>query len=182
MEHRDDKTTKFFLFSRPLSTAELVKIIESENFWKDVEKVDLFFTPPVNGGESEEDSGDENEEGDINHLSGRQLQAEAVATVQSITGTINLGEISDEEDNIPLSEIKNKLKMSNIILYGQSLLIFSKMLIHLYLRNNHKLYPLIQCHVLNYFLMMKFVNLKKICSLNMRVIKTITDLTWTSKT
>ncbi|KAF2888104.1 hypothetical protein ILUMI_18069 [Ignelater luminosus] len=66
--------------------------------------------------ESEEDSGDEDEERNVNHLSGRQLEAEAVAVIQSKTGTIRLGEISDdEEDNIPLSELQRKINNKNVI-------------------------------------------------------------------
>lgn len=81
MEHQDNKYTELEKFCRPFTTAELIEMVDNEKFWEDMENVDIFITPPEYGDDSEEDNADENEGKNINHLSGRQLQAQAVATV-----------------------------------------------------------------------------------------------------
>ncbi|KAF2889446.1 hypothetical protein ILUMI_16727 [Ignelater luminosus] len=63
-----------------------------------METADVFITPPKDGWDSEEDSGNEGEEGN------------------SKTGTIRSGEIiHEEEDNIPLSELQEKVNNKNVI-------------------------------------------------------------------
>ncbi|KAK9736249.1 hypothetical protein QE152_g12665 [Popillia japonica] len=100
-----------------LTTAELIEMAKNEKFWENVESMDVFITPPVDGNESEGDSADENGKGDVNHLSGRQLQVETVAPLYSNAGVTHLGqEIDVEKHNISLSELQRtiKQKLGNI--------------------------------------------------------------------
>ncbi|GLV40239.1 hypothetical protein CBL_07165 [Carabus blaptoides fortunei] len=75
----------------------------------DFERADVFITPPDDGAGSEEDSGDEDDIGDINNLSGRQLRAQATAKLSFKNDLTNIGEDSDEECDIPLSELRKEL-------------------------------------------------------------------------
>lgn len=60
-------------------------------------------------------SGDQNGNVDVNHLSGRQLQARALATVYSSTGVFNLGENVDEkEDEVPHSPLPKRQKQNKM--------------------------------------------------------------------
>lgn len=73
----------------------LIGLIKVQNFWENCKKVHIFFRLQFMVLTVKERIGDENEDGDVNHLGGRQLQAEAVATVQAKTGTLNLSEKLD---------------------------------------------------------------------------------------
>ncbi|GLV61248.1 hypothetical protein CBL_21075, partial [Carabus blaptoides fortunei] len=88
------------------NTEELVAILEQN---ADFERADVFITPPDDGAGSEEDSGDEDDIGDINNLSGRQLRAQATAKLSFKNDLTNIGEDSDEECDIPISELRNEL-------------------------------------------------------------------------
>ncbi|XP_044764508.1 piggyBac transposable element-derived protein 3-like [Coccinella septempunctata] len=97
--------------SRYYTTEELIDLVENEEFWN----ADIFITPPNDGQMSEEDSDDdEMPTMNINHLSGRQLAAEAVAKFHGLDGTTYIcedGEVSndyqdwDSEDEIPLAQL-----------------------------------------------------------------------------
>ncbi|CAG9822201.1 unnamed protein product [Phaedon cochleariae] len=107
---------------RYLTTKDLIDIVEDENFYE----ADIFITPPNDGADSEEDSEDEETPAaNINHLSGRQLEAEAVGRIRNIQGgTVHLGDDEmnaavednewDAEDDIPLSQlVKENQKFPN---------------------------------------------------------------------
>ncbi|KAI4455595.1 transposase is4 [Holotrichia oblita] len=90
---------------------QLMSIIESEDFWQEfnAQSLDVFITPPEEGNVSEEDSDDE-DSGEMDHLSGRQLQAQATATIHTHSERIRWNENSDEseyddEDEIPLAQL-----------------------------------------------------------------------------
>lgn len=91
---------RLYLFScRALTTEELTAIIEDENFWK----ADVFMAPPDDGDGSAEDSGDEDDCSDVNRFSGKQLRAQATAKVIDRGRSFRLGEeSSDEEDFVEL--------------------------------------------------------------------------------
>ena len=71
-----------------MSDDEAESIIEAE----------VFIVPPGNGDDilSDEDSGQE-EEADVNHLSGRQLSSRAIISMKTKLGKFTLGEESDED-------------------------------------------------------------------------------------
>lgn len=115
MEHWAQVNTWFlnFIF-RCYTTQELIDLVESEEFWK----VDVFMVPPDDGDESAGDSGDDDEPNNINHLSGRQLQAQATAKVNHEGRTILLGGDEDDdydsEDDIPLANLVTKVPIARI--------------------------------------------------------------------
>ena len=57
------------------TVSEVISMIEDE--MSDVESADIYMTSPSDGQASEGDSDDEDMPISINHLSGRQLSAEA---------------------------------------------------------------------------------------------------------
>jgi len=57
--------------------AEVVSMLEDDDF----QNADIFILPPEDATKSDEDSGPEDDDGDIDNLSGNQLRAEAEATV-----------------------------------------------------------------------------------------------------
>lgn len=65
----------------------------------------MFITPPDDGADSAEDSGDEDVCSDINKLSGRQLASAATAKITQEGRTFTIGEDSDYEDNVDDDEI-----------------------------------------------------------------------------
>lgn len=72
---------------------------------------DIYITPPQDGQLSEEDSADEDQPNDINHLSGRQLSAEAEVVVRRQRPDVDAsssGEDSDDDD-IPVADLTNAL-------------------------------------------------------------------------
>lgn len=90
-------------------------MVEDENFWE----ADIYITPPADGRESEEDSeDDESPTVDINHLSGRQLEAQAVGRIRTVDGLVHLGDENvpdnvdnenwDAEDYLPLAQIERE--------------------------------------------------------------------------
>ncbi|VEN42899.1 unnamed protein product, partial [Callosobruchus maculatus] len=101
---------------RPLTTKELLDMVEDIQFWE----ADIYITPPADGHESEEDSeDDESPIVDINHLSGRQLEAQATGRILTVNGLVDLGiednlsdnddnEDWDAEDDLPLAQIARK--------------------------------------------------------------------------
>lgn len=68
--------------------------MEDEDFWE----ADVFITPPEDGMESAEDSGDEDNCNDINKLSGPQLRAGASAKIRNQGKSHRIGEETDEEE------------------------------------------------------------------------------------
>lgn len=101
-------------YSRYFTTEELAAILEQDDFWADFERADVFITPPEDGVESEEDSGDENDIGSIDNFSGRQLRAKATLKLSSKDDSVNIGEESDEENDIPLSDLRKKLLLKSL--------------------------------------------------------------------
>ncbi|GLV46487.1 hypothetical protein CBL_20816 [Carabus blaptoides fortunei] len=91
---------------RYFNTEELTVMLEQN---ADFERADVFITPPDDGAGSEEDSGDEDDIGDINNLSGRQLRAQATAKLSFKNDFTNIGEDSDNECDISLSELRKEL-------------------------------------------------------------------------
>ena len=55
----------------------MVSILEDEDF----QSADIFISPPEDASKSDEDSGPEDDEGDVNNLSGNQLRARAEASI-----------------------------------------------------------------------------------------------------
>ena len=78
---------KFYF--RGLTVEQPLVIVESEQFWRDIEdndgNGDIYITPPNDDAKSDENSGDEDTEIAVDHLSGRQLSAEATATIRGKT-------------------------------------------------------------------------------------------------
>lgn len=64
-------------YTRCLTSEEIIQLLEDDDFTR----ADIYITPPVDGLDSEEDSGDEEGGGNVNNLSGKQLQSEATFTV-----------------------------------------------------------------------------------------------------
>jgi hypothetical protein len=63
-----------------LSAHQVLLQLEEEKYF---DRADIFITPPVNANFSDEDSDDEDVGCDIDHLSKRQLEAEAECTLHS---------------------------------------------------------------------------------------------------
>jgi len=63
-----------------LSAHQVLLQLEEEKYF---DRADIFITPPVNANFTDEDSDDEDAGCDIDHLSKRQLEAEAECTVHS---------------------------------------------------------------------------------------------------
>src|SRR6218665_2429776 len=59
------------------SVAEVLSILEDDDF----QSADIFILPPEDPTRSDEDSGPEDDDGDVNNLTGNQLRALAEATV-----------------------------------------------------------------------------------------------------
>ena len=88
-----------------------------EDEMSDVESADIYMTPPNDGQASEVDSDDEDMPTSINHLSGRQLSAEAQVTVKKGTKTIvcgieNSSETESEDDDQPLASLVSRKRKS----------------------------------------------------------------------
>lgn len=81
-----------------------MEMVEDQAFWEDYNSADIYITPPSDEENiSGEDSGDEDAEVSIDHLSGPQLRAEATATIHGPHGREYLNDSEpEEEDNIPL--------------------------------------------------------------------------------
>lgn len=82
-------------FYRYYTTEELIALVEDEDFWQ----ADIFITPPDDGQESAEDSGDDDECNDVNKLSGRQLMAQAEAKITDKGNTFTIGAPDDDDDD-----------------------------------------------------------------------------------
>jgi len=67
-------------------------------------RTDIFMSPPADPCCSDGDSGDEDNGGTYNNLSGRQLDADAVATVRTMTSAVHIGDEDncDDEEEQPM--------------------------------------------------------------------------------
>src|SRR6218665_2381990 len=74
------------------SVAEVLSILEDDDF----QSADIFILPPEDPTRFDEDSGPEDDDGDVNNLTGNQLRAQAEATVTvSILHRIHIGEYEE---------------------------------------------------------------------------------------
>ena len=71
---------------------EVIDILEE----RDIPDADIFIQPPDNGQFSDEDSGPEDEGGEIDNLTGRQLQAEAEISARTVPETIGLSPMNED--------------------------------------------------------------------------------------
>jgi DNA excision repair protein ERCC-6 len=75
-------------------------------------QTNIYITPPSDATCSDEDSGDEDSGGSYNNLTGKQLQAESVATVRTIGSHIRIGDDdntseSDDDSSPPVKRKSN---------------------------------------------------------------------------
>src|SRR6218665_2263917 len=74
------------------SVAEVLSILEDDDF----QSADIFILPPEDPTRSDEDSGPEDDDGDVNNLTGNQLRALAEATVTvSRLHRVHIGEYDE---------------------------------------------------------------------------------------
>src|SRR6218665_1620670 len=74
------------------SVAEVLSILEDDDF----QSADIFILPPEDPTRSDEDSGPEDDDGDVNNLTGNQLRAQAEATVTfSRLHRVHIGEYDE---------------------------------------------------------------------------------------
>ncbi|CAH1170006.1 unnamed protein product [Phaedon cochleariae] len=99
-------------YNKLYTTEELIQLVEDEEFWEG----DIFITPPDDGAESAEDSGDEEICNDINKLSVRQLQAQAVAKITNKGETFTIGEDDEQELEFDDNEVVENINGSKEIL------------------------------------------------------------------
>lgn len=91
-----------FRWSKPLTTNEIVDIVNDIEPEEEVTAADIYIDPPGNGLVSDSDSGDETNISFENLLS-RQLLAPAELVLRCISDDSD-DDSSDSEDDIPLSE------------------------------------------------------------------------------
>src|SRR6218665_14929 len=74
------------------SVAEVLSILEDDDF----QSADIFILPPEDPTRSDEDSGPEDDDGDVNNLTGNQLRAQVEATVTvSRLHRVHIGEYDE---------------------------------------------------------------------------------------
>jgi Transposase IS4 len=89
----------FVFFYRYFSVVGVLSMLEDEEF----QSADIFILPPEDATKSDEDSGPDDDDGDINNLSGNQLRAEGEATVKVSTcerkqiGGMDISVYADED-------------------------------------------------------------------------------------
>ncbi|XP_056648823.1 piggyBac transposable element-derived protein 2-like [Diorhabda sublineata] len=112
---------KPIFFYRGLTLNELLQIIEEDDHNEVDDEISLTIMPPKNSCEevTDEDSGDEDHL-DINNLPGSQLLAEAEIFEPKVEEDVNISLSSDSgsddnEENLPLSDVKRLLKNSQHI-------------------------------------------------------------------
>ena len=89
-------------------------------------RTDIFMSPPADPCCSDGDSGDEDNGGTYNNLSGRQLDADAVATVRTMTSAVHIGDAyncdDEEEQPMPVPPERSVSQKNDRHLYSKSAL------------------------------------------------------------
>lgn len=88
-----------FVFYARFTVAEVVSMLEDEEF----QSADIFILPPEDATKSDEDSGPDDDDGDIDNLTGNQLRAEGEATIKVSTcerRQIGAMDMNDDYDSV----------------------------------------------------------------------------------
>lgn len=98
------------IFPNRFNVNEVLSILEEEN--DNLSSADIFITPPSGLVDSECDSDDDDEPASVNHLSGRQLVAEAQCNLRRIDGSlVRIG--TTENDSI--DEYSNESEEESVL-------------------------------------------------------------------